>query len=251
MNAVPVPAEAASVRRGLRRLQRLAVYVRPYWKRATVGIVAMLVATGAGLAGPYLAKVAIDDAIVPGDLTVLAWIVTAYLAVSIVGFAAQGVQTYQVGYAGERVLTDLRGDLFGHLQHLELGYYERNRAGVLISRLTNDVEALQQLVTDGLTSTVSSTLSLVGSTVILLFLDWRLALATIVVFPLMAIATALFRIYSARAYRRQSRNSRITVEPTSDRVLETVDVSPSVTSCCRASTSFVRREISTPARLRS
>ena len=63
------------MRRGLRRLQRLAVYVRPYWKRATVGIVAMLVATGAGLAGPYLAKLAIDDAIVPGDLTVLAWIV--------------------------------------------------------------------------------------------------------------------------------------------------------------------------------
>ena len=100
------------------------------------------------------------------------------------------------------MLTDLRGDLFGHLQGLELGYYERNRAGVLISRLTNDVEALQQLVTDGLTSTVSSTLALVGSTVILFFLDWRLALATIVVFPLMAIATAMFRVYSARAYRR-------------------------------------------------
>ncbi len=202
MNAVPVPEEAASMRRGLRRLQRLARYVRPYWKRATVGIVAMLVATGAGLAGPYLAKLAIDDAIVPQDLTALTWIVVAFLIVSMIGFAAQGVQTYQVGYAGERVLTDLRGDLFGHLQGLELGYYERNRAGVLISRLTNDVEALQQLVTDGLTSTVSSTLALVGSTAILFFLDWRLALATIIVFPLMAVATAMFRVYSARAYRR-------------------------------------------------
>ena len=117
-------------------------------------------------------KVAIDDAIVPGNLTVLAWI-TAYLGASIFGLAAEGVQTYQVGYSGERVLPTYFADLFGHLQHLELGYYERNRAGVLISRLTNDVEALQQLVTDGLTSTVSSTLSLVGSTVILLFLDWR------------------------------------------------------------------------------
>jgi ABC-type multidrug transport system fused ATPase/permease subunit len=202
MNSVPVPEETASVRRGTRRLRRLARYVRPYWKRATVGVVAMLVATAAGLAGPYLAKLAIDDAIVPRDLTALWWIVAAFLAVSVIGFAAQGIQTYQVGYAGERVLTDLRGDLFGHLQHLELGYYERNRAGVLISRLTNDVEALQQLVTDGLTSTVSSTLSLVGSTAILFWLDWRLALATIVVFPLMALATALFRRYSARAYRR-------------------------------------------------
>src|SRR4029079_10684675 len=119
MNAVPVPEEAASMRRGLRRLQRLARYVRPYWKRATVGIVAMLVATGAGLAGPYLAKLAIDDAIVPRDLTTLTWIVVAFLIVSMIGFAAQGVQTYQIGYAGERVLTDLRGDLFGHLQGLE------------------------------------------------------------------------------------------------------------------------------------
>ncbi len=177
MNAVPVPEEAASVRRGLRRLQRLARYVRPYWKRATVGIAAMLVATGAGLAGPYLAKLAIDEAIVPRDLTTLTWIVVSFLIISMIGFAAQGVQTYQIGYAGERVLTDLRGDLFGHLQGLELGYYERNRAGVLISRLTNDVEALQQLVTDGLTSTVSSTLALVGSTAILFWLDWRLALA--------------------------------------------------------------------------
>jgi ATP-binding cassette subfamily B protein len=162
----------------------------------------MLVATAAGLTAPYLAKVAIDDAIVPRDLTALAWIVASFLVVSLMGFAAQGIQTYQIGYAGERILTDLRGDLFEHLQGLELGFYEKNRAGVLISRLTNDVEALQQLVTDGLTSTVQSTLTLIGSTLILFWLDWRLALATIVVFPLMAVATALFRTYSARAYRR-------------------------------------------------
>ncbi len=80
----------------------------------------------------------------------------------------EGVQTYSAAWVGERVLADLRGDLFGHIQTLELGYFERNRAGALISRLTNDVEALQQLVTDGLTSTVQNTLSLVGTAVILL-----------------------------------------------------------------------------------
>jgi ATP-binding cassette subfamily B protein len=202
MNAVEVPEQQASVARGLRRLRRLSVYVRRSTRRVVIGLAAMLVATGAGLAAPYLAKVAIDSAIVPQDLTALAYIVAAYLVILIVGFGAQGIQTYEIGYAGERILTDLRGDLFGHLQGLELGFYERNRAGVLISRLTNDIEALQQLVTDGLTSTVQSTLTLVGSTVILFWLDWRLALATIVVFPLMAVATALFRNYSARAYRR-------------------------------------------------
>jgi ABC-type multidrug transport system fused ATPase/permease subunit len=202
MNAVEVPEQQASVARGLRRLRRLSVYVRRSTRRVVIGLAAMLVATGAALAAPYLAKVAIDSAIVPQDLTALAYIVAAYLVILIVGFGAQGIQTYEIGYAGERILTDLRGDLFGHLQGLELGFYERNRAGVLISRLTNDIEALQQLVTDGLTSTVQSTLTLVGSTVILFWLDWRLALATIVVFPLMAVATALFRNYSARAYRR-------------------------------------------------
>jgi ATP-binding cassette subfamily B protein len=202
MNAVEVPDQQASLGRGIRRIRRLAVYLRPSTGRAVMGVVAMLVATAAGLATPYLAKVAIDSAIVPQDLTALAWIVAAFLAISVVGFAAQGVQTYQIGYAGERILTDLRGDLFSHLQGLELGFYERTRAGVLISRLTNDIEALQQLVTDGVTSTVQSTLTLIGATLILFWLDWRLALATIVVFPLMAVATAMFRTYSARAYRR-------------------------------------------------
>jgi ATP-binding cassette subfamily B protein len=201
MNAVEVPEQRTPFGRNLRRIRRLFRYVRPHWVRATVGIVAMLVATGAGLATPYLAKVAIDRGIVPGSMTTLAWTVVAFLAISVVGFAASGVQTYNVGWAGERVLTDLRGDLFDHIQGLELGYFERTRAGILISRLTNDVEALQQLVTDGLTSTISSTISLVGSAVILLFLDWRLALATIAVFPLMTAATVLFRRFSARAYR--------------------------------------------------
>ena len=100
------------------------------------------------------------------------------------------------------MLADLRRDLFSHIQTLELGYFERNRAGWLISRLTNDVGALEELVTDGLYSSVQNTLLLFGTAGMLLYLDWRLALATLTVFPLMALATTLFRIYSARAYRR-------------------------------------------------
>jgi len=161
MNAVEVPDQQASLGRGIRRIRRLAVYLRPSTGRAVMGVVAMLVATAAGLATPYLAKVAIDSAIVPQDLTALAWIVAAFLVVSLLGFAAQGIQTYQIGYAGERILTDLRGDLFSHLQGLELGFYERTRAGVLISRLTNDIEALDSAVTDGPTTLIQNTLTLV------------------------------------------------------------------------------------------
>jgi ABC-type multidrug transport system fused ATPase/permease subunit len=100
------------------------------------------------------------------------------------------------------VLADLRRDLFEHIQSLELGYFERNRAGWLISRLTNDVDALEDLVTDGLASSVQNTLLLFGTAGMLLYLDWRLALATLTLFPLMALATTLFRVHSARAYRR-------------------------------------------------
>jgi ATP-binding cassette subfamily B protein len=162
----------------------------------------MLAATAAGLAGPYLAKVAIDEGIVKSDMATLTGVVLAFLGIGLLGLAAQALQTYLIGMVGERVLTDLRGDLFARLERLELGFFERSRAGVLISRLTNDIEALQQLVTDGFTSSIQSTLSLFGAAVILLFLDWRLALATLTVFPVMAVATAIFRVYSARAYRR-------------------------------------------------
>jgi ATP-binding cassette subfamily B protein len=99
------------------------------------------------------------------------------------------------------MLADLRIQLFRHLQRLSLGFFERNRAGVLISRLTNDVEALDQLVTDGVSSLVQNTLTLVGTAIILFVLDWRLALATLAVIPLMSIATAIFRTRSTRAYR--------------------------------------------------
>jgi ATP-binding cassette subfamily B protein len=99
------------------------------------------------------------------------------------------------------MLADLRNHLFRHLQRLSLGFYERNRAGVIISRLTNDVEALDQLVTDGVTSLVQNTLTLVGTAVLLFFLDWRLALASLTVMPLMTLATAWFRKRSGRAYR--------------------------------------------------
>ena len=100
------------------------------------------------------------------------------------------------------MLADLRDRLFDHLQRLSLGYYERNRTGVIISRITNDVEALDQLVTDGVTSLVQNTLLLIGTAIVLFLLDWRLALATMVVLPLMALATAWFRVRSNRAYRR-------------------------------------------------
>ncbi len=195
------PKDPRARRRGLVRLRRLARYADPYGVRLAGAIMTMLAGLACTLALPLLVMEAIDSAIVPGDTRLLIVIAVGAIAIGLLGFAFSSAETYLSGWVGERVLTDLRGDLFAHLQRQSLGYYERQRAGVLISRLTNDIEALQQLVTDGITATVRSILTLVVAGAILLVLDWRLALATLVVFPVMALMTFGFRAQSARAYR--------------------------------------------------
>ncbi|MCY7301704.1 MAG: ABC transporter ATP-binding protein/permease [Thermoleophilia bacterium] len=185
-----------------RRIRMLIGLVTPYRAR-TVGAVVFLVAfTLVALAPPLLAKLAVDQGIKSGDLQTLVWIVLAFVLVGLLTFALSSVQTYLTGWVGERALADLRIRLFEHLQRLSLGYFERNRTGAIISRITNDVEALDTLITDGVTSLVQNVMLLVGTAVVLFVLDWRLALATLSVIPLMALATVWFRVRSNRAYRR-------------------------------------------------
>jgi ATP-binding cassette subfamily B protein len=184
-----------------RRVAALARLTRPYKLRTALSIGSLLAATATALAPPLLAKYAVDDAIGNDDLDKLWWIVGAFLAAGLLNWALTYAQTYLTGWVGERILADLRIGLFRHLQRLSLGFYERTRAGVIISRLTNDVEAIDQLVTDGVTSLVQNTLTLLGTAILLFILDWRLALATLAVIPLMSVGTVIFRIRSTRAYR--------------------------------------------------
>ncbi len=190
-----------SWRRTARRIHTLASLTAPYKGRTALSVVSLLAATATSLAPPYLAKLAIDDGIRRHDLTRLGWVVVAFLAAGFANFATSAAQTYFTGWTGERILADLRATLFRHLQRLSMGFFERNRAGVIISRLTNDVEALDQLVTDGVTSLVQNSLTLLGTAVLLFILDWRLGLATMAVMPAMWAATVLFRVRSSRAYR--------------------------------------------------
>jgi ATP-binding cassette subfamily B protein len=190
-----------SWRRTRRRLATLARLTAPYKTRTILSLFSLLAATATALAPPFLSKYAVDDGIRQHDLQKLWWIVGLFLLAGLANWGMSYVQTYLTGWVGERILADLRNKLFGHLQRLSLGYFERNRAGVIISRLTNDVEALDQLVTDGVTTLVQSTLTLVGTAILLFVLDWRLALATLAVIPFMAIATVIFRMRSTRAYR--------------------------------------------------
>jgi ABC-type multidrug transport system fused ATPase/permease subunit len=183
-----------------RRLATLVRLTKPYRGRTILSIFSLLLATATALAPPYLSKYAVDDGIKNQNLDALWWIVAAFLIAGLLNWGMSYAQTYLTGWVGERILADLRNRLFDHLQRLSLGFYERNRAGVIISRLTNDVEAIDQLVTDGVTSLVQNTLMLAGTAILLFVLDWRLALATLIVVPFMTVATAIFRTRSGRAY---------------------------------------------------
>jgi ATP-binding cassette subfamily B protein len=185
-----------------RKLRGLITLLRPYRSRVIAMFAALVVGTAATLAPPPLAKLAIDNGIVPGDLATLNLIVAAFVASALVYWACSYLQTWLVNWVGQRALQDLRLQIFQHLQRMPVGFYERNRAGVLISRMTNDVEALSSLVTDTVITLFSASLTLLGTIVILVVLDLQLALLTFLIFPVMAVGSLAFRIASADAYRR-------------------------------------------------
>ena len=185
-----------------RKVRWMLGLLRPYRVRVFWMLVALVIATAASLAPPYLAGLAIDKGIgPPSDLNALTLIVVAFIASALVFWAATYVQTYLVGWVGQRALQNLRERIYSHLQSMSLGFYTRNRPGVLISRMTNDVQALDTLVTDGIVTMVSSVLTLVGVIVILLAIDVQLALVTFLTFPILALGSIVFRVASANAYR--------------------------------------------------
>jgi ABC-type multidrug transport system fused ATPase/permease subunit len=187
--------------RRMRKLRWLLGVLRPYRARVLLTVLALLVATGAGLAPPYLAGRAVDEGIIAGDVSALDGIVAAFVAVAVLYAAATYLQTYLVGWVGTRALQDLRESVFRHLQRMSIGFFTRRSSGVLISRMTNDIEALNQLVTSGVVTLFSSGLTLIGVVVILLALDLKLALVTFLTFPVLGAASLVFRIASHGAYR--------------------------------------------------
>jgi len=184
-----------------RKLRKLLALLRPYRGRSALALVALVLATGAALVPPYLAGRAIDDGIRGGDEGALTVILVLFIAAAVVNWAATYAQTYLVSWVGQRALQDLRSTLFAHLERLSVGFYERNKAGVVISRITNDVQALDQLVTDGVVTLFSATLTLLGTAAILVALDPGLALVTFLTFPVLLVGSVVFRITSAGAYR--------------------------------------------------
>ena len=182
------------------KLSRLARFAYPYRFRAALSVVAMVAVTFSGLAVPYLVKIAIDSGITKHDLHVVDVVIVLFMVVGVVNLVASYLQTYLVSWVGERVVLDLRRTLFAHIQKLSLDFFSRQKTGWIVSRLTNDIDALDQLVTDGVTTLVTNSLTLIGAVIVLFTLDARLAAATLTILPALIVATLVFRTHSARSY---------------------------------------------------
>ncbi|MCX6387616.1 MAG: ABC transporter ATP-binding protein [Solirubrobacterales bacterium] len=207
--AAQKPTFAADVRRRFRgtggrgrKVRGLSRLLQPYRGRVALMFLTLLAATAASIAPAPLAKMAIDQGINKHDVSALDTTVLLFVASAVVYLLATAAQTWLTGWVGQRALADLRMELFQHLQSLSISFYSKNKAGVIISRLTNDVEALDSLVSDGIVALFQGTLTLFGTAAVLLYLDPQLALATFVVVPILFLGGVLYRIASADIYRR-------------------------------------------------
>ena len=185
-----------------RLMRRLLTYLRPHRRAVVVSLAAIVGYSGLQLAQPYLTKVAIDDHITTGNLDGLDGIALAFLVVLVGSFALEYVQTYTMQMMGQRIMFDLRMQIYRHLQRLDLRFYDRNPVGRLMTRVTTDVDALNDLFASGVISVFRDVFTLVGIMLVLLWMDWRLALVAFSVLPCIALITHWFRTHARESYRR-------------------------------------------------
>ncbi|GIW35861.1 MAG: ABC transporter ATP-binding protein [Meiothermus sp.] len=188
--------------------RRILVYVRPYWKQVGLALLALVVSTLTAASTPLFLKYAIDNAIVPREVLPLAQryetlllICSLFLAVRVVDFIANYAQTYLISWVGQHILYDLRSEIFAKLQRLHLGYYDRNPVGRLMTRITSDVDAINQFITGGLVGLIADFALIVGLMTFMLVLDWRLALVAFAIMPFFLAVTTWIRNGMREAYR--------------------------------------------------
>lgn len=163
--------------------KRLLVYVKPYAGRMVFGLICMIIAAAAYLVVPWLIKNVVDEVLQAKDLATLNLVVVAILVVFLIrGFATYG-QTYTMSYIGQRVIIDIRQALFKHLQRLDQAYFDRRKTGQIMSNLTNDVSALQAAIVDNLISLITEGVTLIGSLISMILIDWKLTLVTLIIVP--------------------------------------------------------------------
>jgi ATP-binding cassette, subfamily B, multidrug efflux pump len=184
-----------------RLMRRLLGYLWPYRLQVAIALLAIVGHSMLQLAQPYLIKLAIDDYIAVGDLAGLNWIALVFVLVLAGSFGLEFVQTYVMQLTGQRTMYDVRMEIYDRLQQLDLRFYDRNPVGRLMTRVTTDVDVLNDLFTGGVVSVVGDLFVLAGIMIVLLMLDWQLALVTFSVLPLIILTAQWFRRNVRESYR--------------------------------------------------
>ena len=200
-----------------RLMKRLLGYLRPYKWQVVIALTAIIIKAGVDVVGPYLTKVAIDkylsnapdrphsflDSWLSFDpITGIGQIALIYVSALVISFALEYTQTYLMQWTGQKVMFDLRSQIFRHLQNMHVGFYDKNPVGRLVTRVTSDVDALNEMFTAGVVSIFEDIFVLVGIIAIMLRMKWWLALVTFAVLPLILWATMVFRKAVRDSYRR-------------------------------------------------
>jgi ATP-binding cassette subfamily B protein len=184
-----------------RLMARVLRYLRPYWKLLAVAFTFLMLQTGTQLLGPYITKIAIDRYIATQDLHGLDLMALAYLAVVVCGFIVLFGQTYTTSYTGQRAMHDLRMEIFSHLQKQDLAYFDRNAVGRLMTRTINDVETLNELFSTGVVGLMGDLSIVFGIAVMMVWLDWQLALVCLAGFPVILYISRFYRQRAREVYR--------------------------------------------------
>ena len=184
-----------------RLLVRLLLYLRPYKLAVLASFVLIVIMAGLDLVGPWLTKIAIDRHIAKGDTRGLAEIAALYLAVLLAAFAVRFGQVWILQVTGQKVMVDMRRGIYAHLQRLPVAYFDRNPVGRLMTRVTTDVDAVNELFTSGVVTVFGDLFTLFGIMGVMVWMNWRLALVTFAVIPLFFVVTNWFRRGSRRSFR--------------------------------------------------
>jgi len=199
-----------------RLMKRLLTYLRPYKWQVAVALVSILIKAGADVLGPYLTRIVVDRylAPVPGlhtpldrflsntALVGIAQIAALYVGLLLFSFLLEYLQTYYMQWAGQKTMFDMRAQIFRHLQRMHIGFFDKNPVGRLVTRVTTDVDAVNEMFTSGVVSIFEDVFVLAGIIAIMLRMNWQLALITFAVLPLIGIATKIFRDKVRDSYRR-------------------------------------------------
>ncbi len=199
-----------------RLMRRLLTYLRPYRWQVAIALVSIVLKSFADILGPYLTKVAVDRYLAPTKagasgmwnwlsprpLTGVAQIASIYVGLLLATFLLEFLQTYFMQWTGQKVMFDLRSQIFRHLQRMHIAFYDKNPVGRLVTRVTTDVDALNEMFTSGVVSIFEDLFVLAGIVGIMLCMNWKLALITFGVLPLIVYSTKIFRDKVRDSYRR-------------------------------------------------